>query len=241
MGLSGTPEDGAYDYTLASRVDDLDTLLEARGIDADVTLVVHDWGGSIGLGYALRHPGRVTRLVILNTAAFHLPAGMEFPRNLALVRTPKLGPFLVRGLNAFSREAVRRCVTTPLSAGVRRAYLEPYNTWHNRLAVLRFVRDIPIDPADRAYDMLTEIEASLPRYCELPVMICWGMRDFLFGPEFLEEWIRRLPEAEVHRYDAAGHYVMEDAGDEIARRVRAFLDRHASDARQDPVTSPQDA
>lgn len=152
MGLSGVPGEEDYAYTLQSRIDDLALLLETRRIADGITLVVHDWGGAIGLGYALRHPERVRRLVILNTAAFHLPKGKAFPRNLSVVRTPVLGPFLVRGLNAFSREAVRRCAITPLSAGVRSAYLEPYNTWHNRLAVLRFVEDIPVrDEIGRAH------------------------------------------------------------------------------------------
>ena len=226
MGLSATPGDDAYDYRLASRVDDLSSLLEARRFTSNLTLVVHDWGGAIGLGYALRHPERVKRLVLFNTAAFHLPEGMSFPRDLARVRTPVLGPFFVRGLNAFSGVAVRRCAVTPLAPGVRRAYLEPYNNWHNRLAVLRFVQDIPLRPTDCSYDLVSRIEESLARYRDLPVLICWGMRDILFGPDYLSEWTRRLPAAEVHRYDDAGHYLLEDAGEEVSRTVRAFLDRH---------------
>ncbi|MDA1082127.1 MAG: alpha/beta fold hydrolase [Gemmatimonadetes bacterium] len=241
MGLSESPLDDAYAYTLASRIDDLDHLLEQRGVVSNVTLIVHDWGGSIGLGYAMRHPGRVKRLVILNTAAFHLPAGKAFPPDLTRIRKSFLGPLLVRGLNAFSLSAVRRCVTTPLSAGVRRGYLEPYNNWRNRLAVLRFVQDIPIDPADRSYDLLTEIEESIDQFQDLPVLICWGMYDFIFDADILAEWTRRLPNAEVHCYSDAGHYVLEDAGVDISMKIRTFLDDHPLPVSAGSATEPHDA
>src|SRR5205823_3246531 len=72
-GLSDKPDDSRYRYTLESRVTDLEALLEHLGVTCDITLVVHDWGGMIGLAYAVRHPERIRRLVILNTGAFHLP------------------------------------------------------------------------------------------------------------------------------------------------------------------------
>jgi haloalkane dehalogenase len=230
MGLSATPPESAYTYTLKSRVDDLETLLESRGVVDDITLVVHDWGGSIGLGYALRHPERVKRLVILNTAAFHLPEGKDFPASLKVVRTPLIGSLLVRGGNAFSREAVNKCSVKPLPTGVKQAYLEPYNDWRNRLAVMRFVQDIPLDPKDRAYDLISEIEESIARYRELPVMICWGTQDYIFDTDILDEWVRRLPEAELHRYEQAGHYILEDVGVDVAARIRDFLNRHPLDS-----------
>src|SRR5947209_19836323 len=102
-GLSDKPDDSRYDYTLESRIADREALLDHLGLDRGLTLVVHDWGGAIGLGYATRHPERVSRLVILNTAAFHLPKTKAFPWPLWLCRDTPLGAFLVRGLNAFCR------------------------------------------------------------------------------------------------------------------------------------------
>ena len=72
-GYSDKPDDARYAYTLASRVDDLEALLDDLGIDRNVTLVMHDWGGMIGMTYAARHPERIARLVVMNTAAFHMP------------------------------------------------------------------------------------------------------------------------------------------------------------------------
>ena len=83
-GFSDKPGDERYDYTLAQRVADLERLLEHVGGSEKVTLVLHDWGGMIGMAWAARHPERIARLVILNTAAFHLPAEKKFPPALRI-------------------------------------------------------------------------------------------------------------------------------------------------------------
>src|SRR5262249_16685978 len=118
-GLSDKPDDRGYDYTLARRVDDLEALLDHLGLGAGLTLLLHDWGGMIGMAYASRPPDRVRRLVGLNTAAFRLPAGKRLPWSLWLCRKTPLGPLLVRGLGAFSRGAVRFCCRRPLPRAVR--------------------------------------------------------------------------------------------------------------------------
>ena len=121
MGLSDKPGDEQYDYTLRSRIDDLEALLEHAGVHQKITLVVHDWGGMIGLGWALRHPERVARLVILNTGAFPLPRAKALPWQLKLGRDSKLGALLIRGLNAFSGVASYVGVKRAMPAEVRRA------------------------------------------------------------------------------------------------------------------------
>jgi haloalkane dehalogenase len=223
-GLSDKPAADRYPYTLARRVEDLENALDQLEVREPVTLIVHDWGGMIGLTWAVQHPERVTRLVILNTAAFHLPAGKTLPWQLRLVRNTPLGPFLVRGLNAFCRGAARTCCTRrPMTPEIRAAYLLPYDSWSHRVAVWRFVQDIPLTPGDPGYDLVTATQNGLGRLQDVPMLICWGMRDFVFDHHFLAEWERRFPRAEVHRYSDAGHYVLEDAAEEIIPRVCQFL------------------
>jgi haloalkane dehalogenase len=226
-GLSDKPGDTRYPYTLARRVEDLETLLDGLQIKSDITLVVHDWGGMIGMAYATRHTERIARLVILTTAAFHMPAAKRLPWQLSLCRGKLLGPLLVRGLNAFCRGAARSCCTRrPMPEDVRQAYLAPYDSWANRIAVLRFVQDIPLTPGDPSYSLVTEVQNRLERLRDVPMLVCWGMRDFVFDRHFLDEWQSRFPRAEVHRFADAGHYVLEDAGDEIVPLVRRFLLAH---------------
>ncbi len=227
MGLSSKPGDDAYDYTLKSRVDDLEALLARLGADEKITLVLHDWGGMIGMAYASRRPERIKRIILMNTGAFFLPKEKPFPLALRLARTA-LGAVLIRGFNAFALAATRVCVKRrPMSAQLRAAYLAPYGSWKDRIATLRFVEDIPLSPSDKAWPVVAAVEAGLERFKEVPMLVCWGEKDFVFDRHFLAEWRRRFPKAEVHRFADAGHYVLEDAAEEIVPLVRAFLARTA--------------
>jgi haloalkane dehalogenase len=225
-GRSDKPDDSRYDYTLKSRVDDLEALLDHLDVHESVTLVLHDWGGMIGMAYAHRHPERIKRLVLFNTAAFPLPATKRLSLALTLCRVPLLGAVLVRGCNAFCRAAARvGCKRRPMPPDVRAGYLAPYDSWANRIAVHRFVQDIPLRPGDRSYAMVHEVESGLNRFQNVPLLLCWGEQDFVFDGHFLAEWERRFPRAETHRFAEAGHYVLEDCRDEIVPLVRAFLRR----------------
>ncbi|MCX6943236.1 MAG: alpha/beta fold hydrolase, partial [Opitutales bacterium] len=120
MGLSARPE--AYDYTLATRIADLEALVAALGVKR-VHLVVHDWGGAIGFGFAARHPELIGRIVVLNTAAFASP---RLPFRIAVCRWPVLGPLLVRGCNGFAGPATWMAMhRRPLTPVERRGYLFP--------------------------------------------------------------------------------------------------------------------
>lgn len=227
-GHSEKPGDDDYSYTLKQRVDDLEALLEHLGVRDRITLVVHDWGGMIGMAYASRHPERIARLVILNTAAFHLPAGKNFPLALKICRDTAIGVFLVQQLNMFALMAARvGCKRNPMSPELRKEYCAPYNTPSNRIATLRFVQDIPLKPEDPGYDLISDVEAGLERFADLPMTICWGLKDFVFDKCFLKEWQRRFPNAEVHTFADCGHYILEDAKDEVIPIVEKFLAAHS--------------
>ena len=222
-GLSDKPRLKHYDYSLRNRVDDFEALLEHLEI-RDCTLVVHDWGGMIGMAYAVRHPERINRLVVLNTAAFPLPHGKKLPLALWLGRNTWLGTLLIRGLNQFCRSAARIGVKRKaLEPEVRAAYLHPYDSWHNRVAVSRFVQTIPIAATDEGFEIVAEVDRNLHLLRSKPMLIAWGLQDFVFDHHFLAEWQKRFPDAEVLQFADAGHYILEDAGDEIIPQIRDFL------------------
>jgi len=227
-GRSDKPTEDRYTYTLSSRVADLTRLADELELD-DITLVVHDWGGMIGMAWAVDHVDRIRKIVILNTGAFARPGGKTFPPSIALARVPMLGAGLVRGFSAFSRGANRFCVTrNPLPAHVKAAYLEPYDNWEHRIAVHRFVTDIPLKPSDPAWPVLQRTSDNLHKLAGLPIMVAWGMRDFVFDHHFLEEWERRFPDADVHRFEDAGHYILEDAKEEVLDLIDRFVDGPAA-------------
>ncbi len=222
-GLSDKPDGVRYPYRLERRIEDLGVLLDHLALD-QVDLVVHDWGGLIGLGWAVQHPERIRRLVVLNTAAFHLPSGKRVPWQLRLVRDTPIGVFLVQGFNAFARGATRAAVTArAMPREIREAYCAPYDSWANRIATARFVQDIPLKPSDPGYEIVTETARGLDAFSDRPIMMCWGMKDFVFDHHFLTEFERIWPEASIHTFAEAGHYVLEDAGETIIPLVCDFL------------------
>jgi len=227
MGLSDKPDDATYRYTLQSRVDDLATLLASLDITGPVTLAVHDWGGMIGIGWALSHMPQVRRLVVLNTAAFPLPEAKAMPWQLTLGRDSRLGALLIRGFNAFSAIASHVGVEQAMPREVRRAYVAPYDSWAHRIATLRFVQDIPLRESDPAWSLVADAGRRLHEFADRPVFIGWGLRDFVFDRHCLDGFTAALPHAEVHAFDDAGHYVLEDKHDVLVPQIRAFLDRAA--------------
>ncbi len=236
-GLSDKPGDDRYEYVLQRRVEDLEALLDHLGLDHGVTLVVHDWGGMIGMAVALRRPERIARMVVMNTAGFLMPAGKSLPLRLwaAHGRNP-LSSVLVRWLNLFAWGAGYMASARGLLPGVRKALRAPYNSWHNRIAVHRFVQDIPLSPGHRSYELVKWVDDNLYLLKDKPMLLCWGARDFVFDSHFLEEWRRRFPKAEVHLFPHAGHFVMEDADEEIPPLIRGFIDEYAvGDHRNEPI------
>lgn len=223
-GLSDKPADSQYSYTLEQRVDDLDALLQSLKLKKKITLVVHDWGGMIGMAWATRYPEKVARLVVLNTAAFHLPATKKFPLALKICRDTQLGTFLVQGFNLFARGAAWvGCKRNPMSAELRKIYCSPYDNWQHRIATLRFVQDIPLQPGDVGYDLIEQVDAGLTKFVDVPMCICWGEKDFVFDRNFLAEWKTRFPKAEVHSFADCGHYILEDARKEVLPIIKNFL------------------
>jgi haloalkane dehalogenase len=226
MGLSDKPDDAHYRYTLQSRVEDLAALLQHLGVYDNITLVVHDWGGMIGFGWALQHAAAVRRLVVLNTAAFLMPTKKRLPWQLKLGRDLAIGALLIRGFNAFAQGAARLGVRRRMAADERRALVSPYNSWANRIATLRFVQDIPLSPADPAWALVEASGKQLPQFADRPCFIAWGMRDFVFDHHFLEQFIEAWPQAQVQRFAQGGHYILEDEAEALVPAMRAFLDQH---------------
>jgi len=228
MGLSDKPGDEAYDYCLERRVADLDTLLSHLGLTEPLRLVVHDWGGMIGFAWAVQHPQALAACVILNTAAFPMPTEKRLPFALWLAGRTMPGEWLVRGVNAFARGAARIGFRQPVSDAVRAAYTGPYDSWADRIATVRFVQDIPLREGDRGYDIVKQTGERLRAFADTPCLLAWGMQDFVFDRHFLARWRELLPRAQVVELEDAGHYVLEDGGEPLRRRIGQFLDQAAS-------------
>ena len=220
-GLSDKPQ--SYSYTLTQHIGNLVALVDHLDLK-QIGLFAHDWGGAVGLGAALERAERFSRFVLFNTAAFPPP---YVPLRIRVCRTPLLGSWAIRGANLFARAALWMATekTSRMTADVRAGFLAPYDNWAHRIAIDRFVRDIPLTSRHPTWHTLCEIEQRLRTFADRPVQIIWGMRDWCFRESCLEQLQQLFPQGQVHRLDDAGHYVVQDAHERIVPVVTDFLDQ----------------
>ena len=217
FGRSDKPDDEPA-YSVVRHTGRVGPLLDMLDLH-DACLVVHDWGGPIGLPWAVANEGRVARLMILNTFAPTLPAPMGRGLTLRLLRLRGTGELIAKLRGGLTEDFL-------LGAGTRRrerldhnakaAYRAPYPDAASRTGVLAFPRQVPLSDDTPVAELTRETDALLRRHFhDRPARICWGMRDVLFGPEVLDRWRDTLPNARVTRLDGAGHFVQEDAYERV--------------------------
>jgi pimeloyl-ACP methyl ester carboxylesterase len=225
FGRSEKPR-GREVYDVARHAARLDALLESLDLD-DVTLVACEWGTSLGLAWAIAHPGRVSRLFLLNSPPPQLPnMGVALPLPIRAFRAPGLGELLVQGLGMFTRGFLfHAAVVHPerLTDQVRAAYLAPHPSWDSRAAILAFPRQIPFRPEGPVAELSLRLEHEIAVLADRPARIVWGMRDISFAPEMLEQWEALLPNAAVTRLPDAGHCIQEDAAEPAIRELLELL------------------
>lgn len=218
-GLSEKPQH--YRYSMARHVANLESLVLALDL-RDIDLLVHDWGGPIGLSVATRHPERFSRIIITNTAAFR---SHDLPRLLWLARLPWLGEFLIRGFNAFVQTTLITATSHPqrFRGALRRGFTFPYNNWKNRIATARFVQDIPMDSSHPSWPDLVQLEQGLPRLASKPIMLLWGERDWCFTTRMRDHFLDIFPHARSVGLAQAHHLLFEDEPEACLEAVREFL------------------
>ena len=219
-GLSDKPQQ--YPYTLSQHTSNLIRLIDELDLQ-NITLVVHDWGGAIGLGAAVERTERFRSLLILNTAAFPPP---YIPRRIAACRIPLLGSWAIRHANVFARAAITMAIDRlpKLSSNARDGLLAPYDSPHNRIAIDGFVKDIPMSPRHPTWNVLMRLESNLSKLSGLPIRFVWGMRDWCFRPECMERMNLAWPNATRRELMDVGHYVMEEASSEVLEELQKLVD-----------------
>jgi haloalkane dehalogenase len=187
-----------------------------------VRLVGHDWGGPVALGWAVQNPERVKSVVLMNTGV-RIPPGWKLPLRLALFK--KLGPlgdFLIRDLGLFNYGILRQGTVRPLSPPAASGLYAPYHKSSLRDSVAAFVKDIPLSKDHPSYGTLRSIETGLKRLSPKPILLIWGMRDFVFGPRFLYDLKKLLPQSKILALPHSGHWALEDEPGKILRALGRF-------------------
>ena len=223
-GWSDKPQD--YAYTLRQHAANLEALVTALDLQ-QITLVVHDWGGAIGLLAAMAAPQRYRNLVLLNTAAFPPP---YIPWRIRACRLPGCGTWGVRGANLFARAAQYMAVQrrASMTDAARAGLIAPYGDWQSRVAIDGFVRDIPASPRHPTWQVLSQLESQLGRLSHCRVLLVWGMRDWCFRPACLARLETLFPQHQTVRLHDVGHWVLEEASEQVVQAMDEFLTRPAA-------------
>jgi acyl-CoA synthetase (AMP-forming)/AMP-acid ligase II/pimeloyl-ACP methyl ester carboxylesterase len=192
---------------LARRVRDLDDLTRALDLSGPVITFGHDWGGVVSLGWAVDHPDLLAGVMLLNTAV-HQSENEEIPAPLRLA--------LARGVLSTGTVLTPAFLETTLALGhptlsnpVKDAYRAPYRSPARRGGIGGFVADIPVDSGHDSHAELDRIATAL-RSLSVPALMLWGPKDPIFIDRYLDDLIDRMPHADVHRFEGAGHLIAED-------------------------------
>ena len=225
-------------HNLADRIEELGSLTEALEVEGPVLVVAHDWGGPISLGWAERHPELVAGIVLLNTAASQ-PDAASVPPLISAARAGRLLRTVTQRTPTFL-EGTLRLAHPALSRQVANAYRAPYREASRRQAIADFVADIPLEPDHPSRATLDGVADRLTSLRDVPTLLIWGPRDPVFADRYLRDLQRRLPHSQTHRFEGAGHLVIEDAP--VADTVRRFADDlaagRARDLRAHPTLLP---
>ena len=218
-GLSEKPQD--FDYRLEQHIAHLEELVLRLDLQ-NIRLMVHDWGGAIGLGVAGRHPERFSQLVINNTAAFR---SQRMPWLLKVAKTATVGQFLIRGFNAFAGLTPTLGAADPakVTPSAKEGLLLPYDSWAHRIATYRFVADIPLDESHPSFATLAGVEENLSHLKHLPTLLLWGEKDWVFTPHFMTRFFDFFPDAVGRSYPDCGHLLLEEAPERVLSEIeKAF-------------------
>ena len=216
-GLSDQPGDVCF--RAGDRIGHLEDLLAELGVGR-FSLVMHDWGGPLGTGLAVRRPADVERLVYFNTTLAEMAL---LPGMIRRAAAPVIGRLLTQDTMQFLKLLTSFGVVQAMPEEVKRGYLRPYRSRAGRRAIWGFVQDIPFSPSHPTAPLMDDMVARLPALADTPVKIIWGMKDPCFHPGILRQVAARFPQADVVRVPDASHLVLEDAPGRSIAAVREFL------------------
>jgi haloalkane dehalogenase len=217
FGLSDHPEDASIlrpeDH--ARRFADW---VEHLGLQ-DITLVVHDLGGPIGLAYALEHPENVRAIVLINTIMWPLAGDKHF-EGPAKLFSGALGRFLYEQMG-FSAKVILPAAfgdKKKLTPAIHTQYLKPLATPRDRKGTYAFAKSLL-----GATDWLGSLWEKRERLAKIPALLVWGMKDPAFRPQELKRWRSALPSATFHPLEEVGHWPQEEASETLLMLLRDFL------------------
>lgn len=215
-GLSGKTD---RTFSARDRMDHLEEVFKALKIER-YSLVLHDWGGPIATGFAVRNPDKIDSITYLNTTLTEIDSLPWIIRSAAI---PGVGRVITQLTTRFLKLTTEFGVVGTLPARIKKGYMYPYNNIASRKAIWDFVADIPFTEKHKTFTTLNELATKLPSLANVPIKIIWGLKDPCFHKEMLSKVSSHFPHAEVHEFADASHLVLEDKSEESVELISDFL------------------
>jgi haloalkane dehalogenase len=217
FGMSEKPSSES-EYTLRRHVELMAGLVESLKLEG-VTIVGQDWGGPIGLRYAIDHQSNVRALVILNTLIDIKSLPMFFK---ALFASGGFSSFLSRRLDLLRKVAFSAGFKRPVAKEAMAMYKMPHPNASDRGGVAAFPKMVPGSERHENAGYVSEISQALKAW-DIPVLVCFSDKDIAFKPDEGRAIAELVPNGRFHLIEGAGHFLQEDAGEEIAELMVPFL------------------
>lgn len=216
FGLSDKPRD--WSYLPQDHAGNLSALMDGLEL-SDVTLVLQDWGGPIGLSYAVAHPDKIARIILMNTWAWPVNRDLHYIGFSSFMGGP-VGRMLIRRYNFFAKVILRKAFgdESRLSEAAYTHYLRPLEVPEDRKGCMIFPKEIIASTP-----WLNQIWSDISALNGKPKLFVWGMKDIAFRDKELKRWEQAFPEAQTVRLDGVGHFVQEEAPSELGDAVVRFL------------------
>lgn len=222
-GRSDHPTDPSY-HTLERHIANLEEFVDKAGLRR-VVPVVQDWGGPIGLGYAVRHPERVSGLVALNAWAFTDAQRLRLPWWYRALNARGVGEFLNGRRNLYVERLLPRLLRDAPDETMMQGYRHPFLNKESRAALVALPRMAPDGPDHPEWATMQTIQDGLADF-QRPAMVHWGAKDPAFPVAFADTFHNLLPDCEVPvLHDDAGHFLQEDAPQRLVPAIESFLER----------------
>jgi haloalkane dehalogenase len=211
--LSNKPVD--FSYLPKDQFKLIDEFLESLDLQK-MTIVVGDWGGPVGLSYALAHPERISNIVINNTWLWSVKNDWYYQMFSKFTGGP-IGKFLIYNRNFFARDIVKAAYgdKKKLTEEVHSHYMKPIEKKEHRKGSWVFPREII-----GSTDWLSSQWEKIHLLKDKKVLLAWGMKDIAFREKELKRWMDTFPDAKVVRYKDAGHFVTDEKPYEIVEEMR---------------------
>lgn len=213
FGLSDKPYD--WDYLPESQANNFELFMDSLNLN-NITLVVNDWGGPIGLSYALKYPEKIKKLVILNTWMWSVENDPYYQKFSGMMGG-SFGKFMIKNFNIFGRMVVKKAVgdKKKLTKNIHKHYYKHLESKKDRKGCYTFPKEII-----GSSEWLNVLWQQREKINSIPTTIIWGMKDIAFREQELNYWTKNWKNPKVIKLEEIGHFPQEEAPEKLINELK---------------------